>query len=106
MSYDQIDPLSIDNYQGGHECCRPIPNLGMRSTFRATGQHRQQRLASIDSLYLRFLVDAEHDCVIGRIQVQPHDVADLVDEERIIRESERLGLMRREAKGAPDPSHG
>jgi len=36
------------------------------------------------------------------MQIQPHDVPDLLDEERVFRELERLGPMRAKRKGAPD----
>jgi len=37
-------------------------------------------------LNLRLFVHREHHCGFGRIQVQPDDVADLVDEQRIGRQ--------------------
>jgi hypothetical protein len=39
---------------------------------------------------LRLLVDAEHHRLVGRVEVQAHDVADLLDKKRIGRELERL----------------
>ena len=34
---------------------------------------------AIESLDLRFLVNAEHDCLVGRVEVEPDDVSYLLD---------------------------
>ena len=36
--------------------------------------HRQARLRTIERLNLAFLVDAEHDCLVGWIEVEPDNV--------------------------------
>lgn len=41
------------------------------------GSDREHRLGAIERLDLGRLIDAEHDRVAGRIEVQAHDVADL-----------------------------
>jgi hypothetical protein len=43
-----------------------------------------------------------HDRGFGRVDVEPDDVADLVDELRVGRELEVLGPMGLQAKGPPD----
>jgi hypothetical protein len=52
--------------------------------------HGQQRLRPVQGLDLRFLVDAEHHRLVGRVQVETDDVADLLDKERIRRQLEVL----------------
>jgi len=37
--------------------------------------HRQQRLAAVERLDLRFLIDAQHQRMVGRIEVEADDVA-------------------------------
>ena len=37
--------------------------------------HGQQRLGVVQSLQMRFLVNAEHGCPVGRVEVEPDDVA-------------------------------
>jgi hypothetical protein len=43
----------------------------------AAGLHRQVRLGAVERLDLALLVDAEHDGVRGRIDIEPDDVAQL-----------------------------
>jgi hypothetical protein len=52
---------------------------------------RQDRRRSLQRLDLGLLIDAEDDCRFGRVEVEPDDVAHLVDELRIGRELEVLG---------------
>ena len=46
----------------------------------ASGLHRQTRLRAVESLNLALLVDAQHDGLVRRVQVQPHDVGQLLGE--------------------------
>ena len=50
------------------------PSLGLPRA------HRQQRLRAIERLNLRFLIQAEHHRVFGRVHVQPDDVAHFFDQ--------------------------
>jgi hypothetical protein len=56
-------------------------------------------------LNLALFVDAEHDGPVGRAQIEPDDVAHLLDEERIGRELERLRPVRLQGERAPDAVH-
>jgi len=67
-----------------------MADVARSSTFGHAGHHRQDRLFPVERLDLALLVDAEHQCPIGRRQVEPDDVADLVDEQGITRQLERL----------------
>ena len=44
--------------------------------------------------------------MLRRIEIQPDDIPDLVDEQRVGRQLERLAPMRLQAEGAPDPADG
>jgi len=52
----------------------------MAAPLDLTGTHRQQRLGAVECLNLRFLVDAQHQGAVGWVEVEPDDVAHLVDE--------------------------
>jgi len=41
-------------------------------------------------LDLALLIDAEHDRGLGRVQVQPDDVVDLLDEQRVVTQLETV----------------
>jgi len=67
--------------------------------------HRQQRLRAIEGLDLALLIDADHQRLVGRIEIEPDDVAHLLDELRIGGELERLRPMRLQRERAPDALH-
>ena len=83
-----------------------VADVIVRVPFGLTGAKRQQGLRPVESLNLRLLVDAQNDGALGRIEIQADDVADLVDEERIGGQLERLGKMRLESEGFPDADDG
>ncbi len=51
------------------------------------------------------LVHPEHQRLFRRIQIQPDDIADLVDELRIIADLEGVDQMGFEPERLPDPAH-
>ena len=63
--------------------------------------HRQHRPGAFQSLDLRFLIDADHDRVLWRCQVQARDVADFRFELRAGGELEPLGAVLGQAEPAP-----
>src|SRR5262249_11691902 len=85
---------------------RAMPFVVPRSSLRLPRTHRQQGLRAVKCLNLRLLVDAQHDGVLGRMDIQPDDVADFLDQQRVRRQLERLDTMRLQAEGAPDPVYG
>ena len=68
-------------------------------------EHRQDRRGAIQRLDLGLLVDAEHDRALGRVEIQPDDVADLLDELRVLGELPRLLAVRLQPERLPDPVH-
>ena len=75
----------------------------MGAPLGRAGQHRQHRRGAVQRLDLGLLVDAEHHRRVGRVQVQPDDVADLVDELRVGRQLELVHQVRLEPERPPDP---
>jgi hypothetical protein len=73
-----------------------VPDVIMRAAFGLDGPHRQQGRRAVEGLDVALLVDAQYQRAVGRVQIQPHDVADLLDEEGILRQLERLGSVRLE----------
>lgn len=77
-----------DHRTGGHiegskQGGSAVADVVMGHALHVAQAHRQQWLGAIQSLDLRFLVNAEHDSVLGRIQVQADDVAHLLHKEGI-----------------------
>ena len=96
--------LAGGDIERGVEVGGAVADVIVAAPLRHSGQQRQHRRRAVERLDLRFLVDAEHDSGLGRIEVQPDNVAHLVDELRVGRELERLRLMRLEPEGPPDPA--
>ena len=66
----------------------------MHHTFHVAQPHGQQRLGTVQCLDLRLLVNAEHDSVLGWVQIQADDVANLLHKERIGEELEAVRVLR------------
>ena len=79
-----------------------MPNVVVRLPRRDARAQGQQRAGAIERLHLTFFVDAEHDRVVRRIEVQAHDIAHLLDKLRVGRQLEGLDPMRLQPKGPPD----
>ncbi len=67
------------------------------------GHHRKRRLGPRQRLDLRLLVDAEDHGGLGRVEVEPHDVVDLLHEQRVVGELEPVLSVGLEVEGPPDP---
>ena len=76
--------------QGGKQRCGAVAVVVVGAPLDVAQAHRQQRLGAVQGLDLRFLVNAEHNCLIGRVEVEPDDVADFLDKKRIVGELERF----------------
>ena len=98
------DHLPGGDVEGGVEVGGAVADVVVCLPRRHPRHQRQHRRRAVERLDLRLLVDAEHDRRLGRIEVEPDDVAHLVDELRIRRELERLDLMRLERERPPDPA--
>ena len=62
------------------------------------GHHRERRLRARERLHLALLIHAQHDRRLGRVQVQADDVVDLLHEQRVVGELERVGAVRLAAR--------
>ena len=99
------DHLAGGDIESGKQRRRAVANVVVAAPLRLAGAHRKQRLGAIERLDLALLVDAQHHGMLGRAQVEPDDVAHLLDEQRVVGELEGLGAMRLQAEGPPDALH-
>ena len=58
-----------------------MPLIVMGVPFGLPWSHREQRLGAIQRLDLRFLIDAEHQRVVRRVEIEADDVAHLVNKQ-------------------------
>ena len=79
----------------------PWRRWAMRVARGLARLHRQQGLCAVESLNLRFFIDTQHQGMIGRVEIQPDDIANLLDHQRVGRQREGLRAMRLQAKGPP-----
>jgi hypothetical protein len=91
--------------QGGEQAGGAVAGVVVGAPLHLARPQRQERLRAVQRLHLALLVHAQHQRTIRRHEVETHDVADLLSEQRVGRELERLRAVRLQAKGAPDPAH-
>ena len=88
---------------GDHVQCREqgrgaVPEVVMGDPFDIAQAHGQHRLRALERLDLALLVDAQHHRMLRWIEVQPGDVAYLLDEERVVGQLEVLLPVRLHAE--------
>jgi hypothetical protein len=96
------DDLARRHVQRGKQRRRAVPNVIVRLTSRDPRAHRQERSGAIQRLDLTLFIETEHQRMVGRIQIQPDDVAHFLDKLRVGRQLERLQAMRLQAERPPD----
>ena len=71
-----------------------------------TDVHRQDGLRTLERLDLRLFIHRKYNRVLRRVDVETDDIADLLDELRVVRDLETSDNVRLEPKGLPDPANG
>ncbi|MCY1410468.1 hypothetical protein D9M71_258370 [compost metagenome] len=71
---DATDDLARQDVKGGIQTGRAVALAVMRPSLDLPGLERQHGLGAIQRLDLRFLVNRQHQRVVGRIQVQPDHI--------------------------------
>ena len=99
------DDLAGGGVQGRQPAGRAVPPGVVRPRLGMARCHGQGRLRPSACLDLRFLVHREDDGMVGRVDVEADDVADLDRELRVARDLEGLDLMRPEAVTEEDVAH-
>ena len=56
-------------------------------------------------LDLRLFIDAQHQSAVGRVEIEPNDVAHFVDKQRVGRQLEGFDPVRLQSKGPSDAPH-
>jgi hypothetical protein len=74
------DHLAGGDVERGEQRRRAVPLVVMRPALDLAGPHRQERLGPVQRLNLRLLIDAKERGAVGRMEIQPNDVADFLDQ--------------------------
>jgi ELWxxDGT repeat protein len=98
---DDLPGLDVEGCEEGRGA---VPNVVVGPPLELTRPHGQDRLAPVQGLDLRLLVDAQDQRPVRGVQIEPDNAADLLDQQRIGRKLEVLGTMRPQAESAPDTS--
>ncbi len=96
------DHRSRGDVQGREKAGGAVAFVIVGAALGLPGQHREDRLAAAQRLNLALLIHAQHQGMMRRIQVQAHDVAHLVDQQRIIGQLERFAAMGSQSERPPD----
>src|SRR5262245_39739160 len=99
------DHDAVEHPQRGVECRRAVTNIVVGWALRYARQQRQNGSGAIERLNATLFVDAKDHRLRRGIQIQPHDVAQLLDEPRIVRQLEPRDAMRLKAMLTPDLSN-
>ena len=82
-----------------------MPDVIVGAALSVAGLHRQRLLGPVQRLNLALFVDAEHDRLLGRVQIQADDIGDLRDQLGVGGELERLRPPRLHPVMPPGPQH-
>ena len=78
------DHRAVEDVHRGEQRCRPVPHIVVRHGSSAALLQRQSGLRSRSSASnLALFIDRQDDGVCGRIDIEPDDVAQFVDEARV-----------------------
>ncbi len=99
------DDAPFRDVQRGKQRRRPVPLVVMGHGAAAALFERQPRLRAIERLNLALLVDAQDDRFVRRVEIEAHDIGELLDEPFVPRQFERPGPMRLQPMRIPNALH-
>lgn len=100
------DYFARGDVQSGKQGRCPMADIVMGHALDIAQPDGEDGLGSIQGLNLAFFVDTEDHGLFGRVEIQPDDIADLFDEERVGRDLEMALPMGLETEGLPDAVNG
>src|ERR1700675_4959751 len=93
---------AVEDVHRGEQRRRAVALIVVRHGSGTTLLQRQSGLGAIKRLNLALFVDRQDDGVGGRIDIEPDDVAQFVDEARVVGQLELAHPVRLQTVGAPD----
>src|SRR6516164_7364331 len=105
MPHTLADNLALKHIERGEQSGDAVTLVVVGHGTSPTLFNRQPRLGAIQRLDLAFLIDREHDGVVGWIDVQANDLLELDRELRIVGQLKAAYQMRSQAMSAPYPLH-
>lgn len=77
------DDRAVEHVERGKQRSGAVPIVVVGHALDVAQPHRQHRLGALQCLHLALLVHAQHQRLVRRIEIEPDDVAHLLDEERV-----------------------
>ena len=99
------DHFAFQGIERSEQSCRSVALVIVGHGAATAFLDRQAGLGAVQRLNLALLVGAQHEGVLGRIQVQADDVFQLLRELGIAAELEGAYQMRLQSMGVPDAAH-
>src|SRR5438552_13312197 len=96
------DHFAVEHAEGRKQGGRAVALVVVRPRPAAARLHRQARLSAVEGLDLTLLVHTQHQGLVRRIQIQPDDIRELLDEVLVAAEFEALLATRLAASLWPD----
>ncbi len=100
------DDAAVERAERGEQGRRAVALVVMGHRAGATALDREARLGAIQGLDLALLINAQHDRLLRRVEVEPDDVGQLLAEPRIVRQLEGADTVRLQAVSVPDALYG
>ena len=97
------DHGAVGGVERGEQAGGAVADVVVGAFLGHARHHRERRLRPGQGLDLGLLVHAQHDRGLGRVQVEPDDVVDLLHEQRVVGQLEPVGAVRLELERLPDP---
>ena len=88
------DHLAVEHAEGRKQRGGAVARVIMSVSSQATFVHRQPGLGAIQGLNLALLIHAQHQRLVGGIEIKPNHVAELGHKGAIAAELEGLGKVR------------
>jgi len=98
------DP-ALRQFDCGKQRRRAFAFVIVRQCLQSAGEQGETLLCPIEGLNRARLITRQHQRVLGRVEVQTHDIDELFDEPGIVRDLERFHAMRLQPVVAPDALH-
>src|SRR6266705_303965 len=96
------DDGALQDIERGEQRRRAVTDVVVSLTSRESGAHGQRGLRTVESLDLTLLVNAQHQGLVRRVQVQPDHIAQLPHEVGVAAQLERLRSVWLQTVSFPD----
>ena len=105
LALDAADQASLKIIQRSKQGDSAVADIVMRLRTDMPDPQRQTRLRTLQGLNLAFLIAAEHQSLVWRVEIQPDNIPKLLFEMWIIGQFEGTGQVRFQVIGGPESVH-